>query len=200
MLRVSTVEAVSAGCVAVAKPIVKRYCGFCSLLPSFCMHRDHPPESTQARWQSDDGQQFNVFVYGTLRRGEMNDIVLAARRHGIVEPVLKGAARVPGRLFDYGDWPGVLPLAEASDEFAGAIPTVSGDVFTAPIALLAILDEIEGIQQFSRGAFYRELCTVLLASGEAIPCLYYPVDEASTVGCPLIEAGDWIAYRRRKSV
>jgi gamma-glutamylcyclotransferase (GGCT)/AIG2-like uncharacterized protein YtfP len=152
-------------------------------------------------WQSADGRHFYVFVYGTLRRGEINDIVLAAKRHGIAEPAHIGTARIPGRLFDYGDWPGILPghrdMPPGDVEGAGsAAPTVLGDVFYAPMPLLAVLDDIEGIQEHERGAFYRMPCTLRLLSGETRHCVYYPVDEASTVSCPLIEGGDWIAYRK----
>jgi len=174
-------------------------------------------------WQSPDGRHFYVFVYGTLRPGEINDIVLAAKRHGIAEPTLIGTARVPGRLFDYGDWPGILPLniphrnlereagaapydvasatisgsasLDSHDRLANG-PTVLGDVFYAPMSLLAVLDDIEGIQEHSRGAFYRVSCTLRVGSGKTIDCVYYPVDEASTASCPLIEGGDWIAYRK----
>jgi gamma-glutamylcyclotransferase (GGCT)/AIG2-like uncharacterized protein YtfP len=44
-----------------------------------------------------------VFVYGTLRAGEVNDIRAAATRHGIAPPTLIGTASVRGRLFDFGD-------------------------------------------------------------------------------------------------
>jgi gamma-glutamylcyclotransferase (GGCT)/AIG2-like uncharacterized protein YtfP len=43
-----------------------------------------------------------VFVYGTLRAGEINDISEAAARHDIAEPTLIGTATVRGRLFDFG--------------------------------------------------------------------------------------------------
>jgi len=157
--------------------------------------------STFPAWQSADGRYFYVFVYGTLRRGEINDIVLAAERHGIAEPTLVGSARMPGRLFDYGNWPGILPVDSGEYSVEGEqgarthVPTVLGDVFYAPIALLAVLDDIEGIQAHSRDAFYREPCSLQVTSGEMLSCVYYPVDEESTISCPLIENGDWVAYR-----
>ncbi|MFP3186070.1 MAG: gamma-glutamylcyclotransferase family protein, partial [Paraburkholderia sp.] len=48
-----------------------------------------------------------VFVYGTLRAGEINDISQAAARHDIAEPTLLGATTVRGYLFDFGAYPGL---------------------------------------------------------------------------------------------
>jgi len=39
-----------------------------------------------------------VFVYGTLRAGEVNDLNRAAARHGIAAPMLIGTGVLAGRL------------------------------------------------------------------------------------------------------
>lgn len=49
-----------------------------------------------------------VFVYGTLRAGEVNDIREAAARNEIAEPNLLGTATVRGHLFDFGSYPGLV--------------------------------------------------------------------------------------------
>lgn len=49
-----------------------------------------------------------VFVYGTLRAGEANDINHAAARNGIATPEWIGAAHVRGQLFDFGNYPGLV--------------------------------------------------------------------------------------------
>lgn len=49
-----------------------------------------------------------VFVYGTLRNGEANDIGHAAARHGIAAPTLLGAVALPGELYDFGTYPGMI--------------------------------------------------------------------------------------------
>ena len=49
-----------------------------------------------------------VFVYGTLRAGEANDIDHVAARHGIAAPTLLGAAALPGELYDFGTYPGMI--------------------------------------------------------------------------------------------
>ncbi len=104
----------------------------------------------------------HVFVYGTLRYGEINDIGLAAARHGRPElpaPVLVARGRVKGKLVDFGSWPGLLPDG-ASPSYAGVAPPagtqVVGDIFRIDRALLPILDEIEGIRPDGREAFYRD--------------------------------------------
>lgn len=50
----------------------------------------------------------HVFVYGTLRAGEANDIGHAAARHGIPAPTLLGAVALPGELYDFGTYPGMV--------------------------------------------------------------------------------------------
>ena len=50
----------------------------------------------------------HVFVYGTLRAGEANDISVAAARNGIAAPTLVGTASLRGRLFDFGSYPGMV--------------------------------------------------------------------------------------------
>ncbi len=50
----------------------------------------------------------HVFIYGTLRAGEINDINRAAERHGIPLPQRLGVAYVTGRLFDFGRYPGLV--------------------------------------------------------------------------------------------
>ncbi|MDH0093042.1 gamma-glutamylcyclotransferase [Achromobacter mucicolens] len=44
-----------------------------------------------------------VFVYGTLRAGEINDLARAAARRGLPPAIHVGAASVPGMLVDFGD-------------------------------------------------------------------------------------------------
>src|SRR5690242_7171967 len=79
-----------------------------------------------------------VFIYGTLREGEINDIGQAAARHGIAAPRLIGRASVMGRLYDFGDYPGLV-----QDEAAGP---VRGDVYEIEDDLVPVLDDIEGVR------------------------------------------------------
>ncbi|EHP39515.1 hypothetical protein OR16_30954 [Cupriavidus basilensis OR16] len=130
-----------------------------------------------------------VFVYGTLRAGEVNDLNAAARRHGIAAPRLIGSATVAGRLYDFGTYPGLVLDAAA--------PGVAGDLYEVDAALVPVLDEIEEIYPGQASLFVREERVVALGD-QAVSCLLYPVGEDAVAGLPRIDSGDWVAYRRAR--
>lgn len=131
----------------------------------------------------------NVFVYGTLRAGERNDIRHAAARHGLAAPRLVGMAAVRGKLYDFGKYPGLVV-----DE-AGA--PVVGDVYEIEHALVPVLDDIEQAYPGVDGLFVGKEVALDVA-GRSVVCLFYPVDAASVDGLPEIVGGDWIAHRRSR--
>lgn len=128
-----------------------------------------------------------IFVYGTLRRGEINDLSRAASRAGLPPPRLLGPARVPGRLVDFGDWPGLLPDGPG---------TVLGDLYEVDPSLVPLTD---GIEEYTPGApccFVRRPVTAQ-TSGGPVDCQYYPIDPAFR-GAARDMPGDeydWVAYR-----
>ena len=128
-----------------------------------------------------------VFVYGTLRAGEVNDLNAAARRHGIAAPTLLGTATIAGRLYDFGTYPGLVLDPEAG--------LAVGDIYEVPDALLPVLDEIEEVYPGQASLFVREEQTVLQA-GQPVTCLLYPVADGAVAGLPRIDSGDWVAYRK----
>ena len=75
-----------------------------------------------------------VFIYGTLRAGEINDISRAAERHGIAAPEFVGVSEINGRLYDFGQYPGLVLDATAGP--------VLGDVYRIDEALIPVLDGI----------------------------------------------------------
>jgi gamma-glutamylcyclotransferase (GGCT)/AIG2-like uncharacterized protein YtfP len=127
-----------------------------------------------------------VFVYGTLRAGEINDIGRAAACHRIEAPCLIGTATVRGRLYDFGAYPGLVLDASAG--------SVRGDVYEVDEALVPIIDEIEEVYPGVDGLFKSREITVAL-NGRLVPCLLYPVEHQSVAGLPRIENGDWVEYR-----
>ncbi|SIT42568.1 Gamma-glutamyl cyclotransferase [Paraburkholderia piptadeniae] len=129
----------------------------------------------------------NVFVYGTLRAGEINDIGAAAARNDITAPTLVGSATVRGRLFDFGSYPGLVP------DDAGI--HVQGDVYEIDDGLVAVLDEIEEVYPGVEGLFLPREVTVEI-EGASITCRYYPVQREAVKGLPEIRSGDWVAHRR----
>lgn len=128
-----------------------------------------------------------VFIYGTLRAGESNDIALVARRHELPEPERVGATSVPGTLHDFGDYPGWVPGGHAATR-------VTGDVYRIAPALVPVLDDIEEVYPGTPGLFIRTTLPVPCA-GSTHLCIAYPVDAAAAAGRAVIEGGDWVAHR-----
>src|SRR6202034_3489119 len=84
-----------------------------------------------------------------------------------------GTARVPGRLYDLGQYPGARP----ANDF------VVGEVFQIDESLLAAMDKYEGAE------YERAIVSANLDDGRAIDCwIYWYVG-----GAPgrLIASGDW---------
>jgi gamma-glutamylcyclotransferase (GGCT)/AIG2-like uncharacterized protein YtfP len=107
----------------------------------------------------------HLFVYGTLRRGSNNKFarLLAKQGHFVSE------ARVPGRLYDLGRYPGAV-ASDQPDQW------IHGEVFSVDNALLTALDEYEGAE-FER------------AMAPTIGCwIYWYVGSAPG---RLIASGDW---------
>jgi gamma-glutamylcyclotransferase (GGCT)/AIG2-like uncharacterized protein YtfP len=127
-----------------------------------------------------------VFVYGTLRAGEINDIGRAAARHGIAAPRFVGTAVLRGRLYDFGRYPGLVP------DDAAAL--VRGDVYQIDAALVPVLDEIEEVYPGVDGLFRARQVTVEV-EGRELHCLFYPVAPDAVADRPRIESGDWVGYR-----
>lgn len=132
----------------------------------------------------------HVFVYGTLRAGEINDIRDAAGRHGIPLPERLGPATLNGRLYDFGAYPGMVVDAAGGP--------VLGDVYRVDARLVPVLDEIEEVYPGVEGLFVAQQIDVDVG-GARVQCLFYPVRAASVEGRPQISGGDWVAYRRGAS-
>lgn len=140
---------------------------------------------------SDQDNAVYVFVYGTLRVGEANDIRDVARRHGFPEPRLVGTITVPGTLRDFGDYPGWVPDDKAATR-------VVGDVYDVAPNLILILDDIEEVYPGRPGLFTRTTLS-LPCAGAMFLCMAYPVDPSAAAKQPVIESGDWVAHRRSRS-
>lgn len=82
-----------------------------------------------------------IFVYGTLKRGFCNHPFLAGQKY------IGPGRTVPGyRLFDLGNFPGMVPMAE--DRYG-----VSGEIWAVDEKCLADLDYLEGLDE---GLYRRE--------------------------------------------
>ena len=131
----------------------------------------------------------HVFVYGTLRLGEANDIGEVARRHGIAPPEFVGSASAIGCLHDFGSYPGLVLDDEGS--------AMVGEVFQIASGLLPFLDEIEEFYP-GRPSLFERTVTGVKVNGEDLDCHVYVVDRRETGSARRILGGDWVAYRIRR--
>jgi gamma-glutamylcyclotransferase (GGCT)/AIG2-like uncharacterized protein YtfP len=118
----------------------------------------------------------HVFVYGTLRRGERNDI---ARYRPL--PIFVGEASVDGRLYDLGAYPGVV---------LGAGRRVVGEVYRITAEVEAALDILEEVKADGSGEYRKRDVPVVLGE-QTLRCLVYEIHPERLVGRYLIASGDW---------
>jgi gamma-glutamylcyclotransferase (GGCT)/AIG2-like uncharacterized protein YtfP len=153
-------------------------------------------------------QERCVFVYGTLRRGQANDI------NRLVPPArFLGCARVSGTLYQVAWYPGLV-LGQAEDhaiDGAAAQVSVVGEVYAIGPELERQLDQIEEVYPQQRDEYFkREVLVELLDAEPAIPteanraglavatqgpvlrCLVYEINPKYIVGKPVIASGDWV--------
>lgn len=116
-----------------------------------------------------------VFVYGTLRAGELNASRLAGARH-------RGAARTQPAftLVDAGRYPAALDYGQTA---------IAGDLYDVDAATFADLDTLEGYPIF----YTRRRITT--SAGDAWIYLWAATRNR---GWPVIESGDWPGYRRSR--
>jgi gamma-glutamylcyclotransferase (GGCT)/AIG2-like uncharacterized protein YtfP len=118
-----------------------------------------------------------VFVYGTLRRGGRNDI----HRYQPL-PSFITSARVRGRLYHLGRYPGLL---------LGNGDWVQGEVYEVTPSVLVQLDHLEGLLPQPSGEYHRRTVAVDTPDGPLL-CLLYEIDPTRIQGCTWIEHGDWL--------
>lgn len=122
------------------------------------------------------GIERHVFVYGTLRRGECNDITRLRPA-----PRWLGRARVCGTLYDLGAYPGML---------LGGDGWVHGEVYAIEPELEQQLDCIEEVAPVPSGEYHRREVVVEL-HGRRLSCLVYEIDPLRVRDAPRIPGGDW---------
>ena len=151
----------------------------------------HDTDNTHSVGEAHDtpDEAIHVFVYGTLRAGEINDMMRAAARHGIASPSYIGTTSLGGHLYDFGHYPGMVIDAAGHG--------VTGDIYRIPAALIPVLDEIEAVYPGEAGLFVREMHDIA-CNGSTYACIVYPVSESAVGQLPQIPGGDWVAYRRER--
>ncbi|MES2423984.1 MAG: gamma-glutamylcyclotransferase family protein [Pseudomonadota bacterium] len=122
-----------------------------------------------------------VFVYGTLRRGDDNDINL---RQPL--PVFVGEARVAGTLYHLGGYPGLV---------LGGNGWVVGEVYAITEALERDLDALEAVYPQQTDEYAKREIAVSVA-GRSLNCLVYEINPHYIAHAPPIACGDWVKGRR----
>lgn len=127
----------------------------------------------------------NLFVYGTLRRGERADINKNRLIHSVS---YLSVDHINGRMYHIGAFPGVtIPLPVS--EFDPAAPTVTGEVYyVGDQSVAAILDAYEGYDEVcpDRGLYNRY--QVMTKNGK---CVWVYTFNPTVLEDQLIETGDW---------
>lgn len=118
----------------------------------------------------------HVFVYGTLRRGERNDIARYRPR-----PLFVGEASVDGRLYDLDAYPGIV---------LGTGGRVVGEVYRITAEVEAALDILEEVKADGSGE-YRKRDVPVVMGEQTLRCLVYEIHPERLVGRHLIASGDW---------
>jgi gamma-glutamylcyclotransferase (GGCT)/AIG2-like uncharacterized protein YtfP len=125
-----------------------------------------------------------LFVYGTLRRDIGNSMFHLLARHAR----LVGYGRIRGRLWDLGDYPGVV-LSTDDDRW------VRGEVYAIDNEndVLARLDEYEGCgpQDPRPHEFERVMCEVRLDDGKTTDAWVYEY-KGGLEGKQEIASGDYL--------
>lgn len=133
----------------------------------------------------------HVFVYGTLRRGDVRDITRLRPA-----PQFVGMASVAGVLYDLGPYPGVV---------LGGPARVTGEVYAISAELERRLDVIEEVWPQQTGEYRKQVVRVRLGQAPAssgaveLDCLVYEINPARTAGRPVIGGGDWLDYLQQRS-
>lgn len=123
-----------------------------------------------------------VFVYGTLRRGEANDI-----NRLLPTPRYVGQGVITGVMYHLGSYPGVV---------LGPGGAVAGEVYAIESALEHVLDEIEEVFPQRKDEYVKREVRVT-ASERQLDCLVYEINAKYVMGKPVIVSGDWVRERAK---
>ena len=118
----------------------------------------------------------HVFVYGTLRAGQSNDINRLQPA-----PAFVANSKINGTLYDLGNYPGMR---------LGGLQWVQGEVYQISRELERQLDEIEEVWPQQTGEYERRE-VVVQCSGLALTCLVYEIAQMRISDRVVMGSGDW---------
>jgi gamma-glutamylcyclotransferase (GGCT)/AIG2-like uncharacterized protein YtfP len=122
----------------------------------------------------------HVFVYGTLRRGDSNDITRL-----MPAPRFVGEGRIAGTMYHLGRYPGVT---------LGGDGAVAGEVYAITPELERVLDEIEELYPQQSDEYFKRVVSVEVA-GQQLACIVYEINPRYVVAARPIVGGDWVKAR-----
>lgn len=134
----------------------------------------------------------HVFVYGTLRRGDDNDITRL-----LPSPRFVGDAVISGVMYHLGSYPGVVlgHGSAVSGVMAGAPSgNVIGEVYAIEPELERKLDEIEMIFPQQRDEYFKRHIRVSVGA-QSLSCVVYEINPLYAEKKPVIVSGDWVKDR-----
>jgi len=137
------------------------------------------PHSTPDDFASLANQRY-VFVYGTLRAGDDNDITQLRPA-----PEFVGLAQIQGTLYHLGTYPGLVLSGTA---------LVVGEVYAISPALEQVLDGLEMIYPVPTGEYVKRIVSVHVAD-RVLECIIYEINPDYTQGKPVLSGGDWVKER-----
>jgi gamma-glutamylcyclotransferase (GGCT)/AIG2-like uncharacterized protein YtfP len=119
----------------------------------------------------------HIFVYGTLRRGDANDITKL-----IPTPVHIGDTKIKGRMYHLGGYPGIT---------LGGGNSIIGEVYAITEPLERLLDGIESEYPAQADEYHKRDIEVAV-DGLLLDCIVYEINSAYIQGKALISSGDWL--------
>ena len=127
-----------------------------------------------------------LFVYGTLRSDFAGPFAKRLQTF-CGAPV---AGRVQGKIFDLGEYPGLVESDHAGD-------IVFGEVYRLPPSSEALLQELDEYEDVPGGLYARRVFSAQLAGGELISVYAY-VYLMQPIDFKWIPGGDYVAHRHAK--
>jgi len=122
-----------------------------------------------------------VAVYGTLRRGDDNDIT-----RKLPAPTFVGEARLAGVMYHLGAYPGVM---------LGGPGQVVAEVYRISAELERQLDALEAVYPQQSDEYAKRRMAVTTLQGETLECIVYEINPSYTGGAAIIASGDWVLDR-----
>jgi gamma-glutamylcyclotransferase (GGCT)/AIG2-like uncharacterized protein YtfP len=120
------------------------------------------------------------FVYGTLRRGDDNDITRL-----LPAPKFIGDANISGTMYHLGGYPGVT---------LGGTGQIVGEVYSVSAELEKKLDAIES-EYPAQPDEYAKRRILVKVNGQMLDCSVYEINPAYVQGKPIIASGNWVKDR-----